>query len=382
MITRRFALRSFVVAAMLATAAGCAAPTGESADAVDSSADELRSPGAAASDARVPELGDDLRILKTSKLSLVQGIAEGAKIGPVIEAKFEVGDDGKLSLSVFPTSQPLTVDAERQVFKELSGDPTTASFTGGTETFADQEHLTRSARDLTLIQLSKKTLVQALSEVPSNAGFPFWAIPTMRHGRAGFGVYTAQGKSRQYRFVDGGGSSVCHVLDLGAGPGAKATDQRTPELGNDLSILATAKVTMSAALAKAEHDHGATIEAKYEVGDDGKLSLSIYPVGNGIATDAERNTFFELAGDPTHATYAPDKTEFKVPDAEHLTRSARDLTIVQAAGLTLRDAVASAEHAVPGGFVYWAIPTIRDTRAGYGVYVRAKNGTSHYLFIS
>ena len=300
----------------------------------------------------------------------------------MIEAKFELGDDGKLSLSVYPASQALTVDASRQVFQELSGDPTTAAFTGATETFADQEHLTRSARDLTLIQLSKKTLVQSLSEVPSSAGFPFWAIPTMRHGRAGFGVYTAQGKSRQYRFIDGGGSSACHVLDLGAGPGAKATDQRTPELGNDLSILATAKVTMSAALAQAEHDHGATIEAKYELGDDGKLSLSIYPVGNGIAMDAERNTFFELAADPTKATYAPDKTEFKVPDAEHLTTSARDLTIVQAASLTLRDAVASAEYAVPGGFVYWAIPTIRDTRAGYGIYVMFNNGTSHYLFIS
>ena len=39
-------------------------------------------------------------------------------------------------------------------------------------------------------------------------------------------------------------------------------------------------------------------------------------------------------------------------------------------------------NAMPGAFVYWAIPTIRDTRAGYGVYLLGKDGKSHYLFIS
>ena len=32
--------------------------------------------------------------------------------------------------------------------------------------------------------------------------------------------------------------------------------------------------------------------------------------------------------------------------------------------------------------VYWAIPTIRDTRAGYGVYVLGTDGKPHYFFIS
>jgi hypothetical protein len=383
MFTRRFAFRSLAVASMLAIAAGCAAPTDDtSSDAVDTTADELRGPGAAATDARTPELGDDLRVLKTSKLTMAQGLVEAAKLGPVIEAKFELNDAKELSLSLYPTSQAMTVDAERQVFEELSGDPTKAPFSGGVEVFADQEHLTRSARDLTLLQLGKKTLAQAVAEVPSSAGFVFWAIPTMRAGRAGIGVYSAQGKTQQYRFIDGGGSRAHDLFDLGSGPGAKATDQRVPELGNDLSDHHTAKVKMSAALAEAEEHHGATIEAKYEIGDDGNLSLSIYPVGKGIATDSERNTFFELAGDPTKTYFSPSKTEFKVPDAEHLTRSSRDLTLVQAAGFSLRSAVTSAEHAVPGGFVYWAIPTIRDTRAGYGVYVLGTDGKSHYLFIS
>jgi len=247
-------------------------------------------------------MGDDLRVLKKSKISMAAGIAAAEKFGPVIEAKFELDHDSALALSLYPISDSLSVDAQRQTFKELAGDPTKAPFTGATEVFADQEHLTRSARDLTLLQLGRKTLAQAVVEVPASAGFVFWAIPTMRLGRAGVGIYTASGNSRQYRFIDGGGSSAHNFwnpTDLGAGPGAKATDQRTPELGNDLNVLKSAKIKMSAALAEAEAHHGATIEAKYEINDDGKLALSIYPVGKGIDTDSERNTFFELAGDPT-----------------------------------------------------------------------------------
>lgn len=365
--------------------AGCATEAEDTSAPVDSTEDELRGPGASASDQRSPELGNDLRVLKASAISMAAGIAAAEKIGPVIEAKFELNDAQALALSLYPISSPLTVDAQRQTFKELAGDPTKAPFSGTTEVFTDQEHLTRSARDLTLLQLGNKTLSQAVAEVPSSAGFVFWAIPTMRLGRAGVGIYTAQGNTRQYRFVDGGGSSahnLWHPADLGAGPGVKATDQRTPELGNDLNVLKTAKIKMSAALAEAEEHHGPTIEAKYEIGDDGKLALSIYPVGKGIATDSERNTFFELSGDPTKAYFQPSKSEFKVPDAEHLTRSSRDLTLVQSAGFGLRTAVTSAERAIPGGFVYWAIPTIRDTRAGYGVYVLGADGKSHYLFIS
>ncbi len=384
MFTHRFAIRSLVAVSVLALASGCSATT-DNADETDSTADELKGPGSAATDARTPELGSDLRVLQSSKISMAAALAQSEKSGAVIEAKFELNDDKKLSLSLYPVSAGLGVDAERQKFVELAGDPTKAPFSGETEVFADQEHLTRSARDITLLQLSKKTLSQAVASVPSSAGFVFWAIPTMRHGRAGIGIYSAQGKTQQYRFVDGGGSDECNFLwpkDLGAGPGAKATDQRTPELGNDLTVVRAAKVKMSDALAQAEQKHGKTIEAKYEIGDDGKLSLSIYPVGKGIEMDAERNTFFELAGDPTNANFQPEKTEFKVPDVEHLTRSARDLTIVQAASISLRTAVWSAEQAMPGGFVYWAIPTIRDTRAGYGVYVLGKDNKAHYFFIS
>ena len=139
---------------------------------------------------------------------------------------------------------------------------------------------------------------------------------------------------------------------------------------------------MSAALRAVEATHGPSIEAKFELDHDGKLSLSIYPVGKGIDVDPERNSFFELAGDPTVMPFHPTLTEFQVPDEEHLTRSARDLTLVQTSSLSLLAAVQKVEGRYPGGFVYWAIPTRRGTRAGYGIYVLAADGTVHYLFVS
>jgi hypothetical protein len=376
-----------LVAAATAFGAGCSqASVGEPTGASD---EALSGPGNNATDARTPELGDDLSILDNSQISLADGVAKvTAENGPVIEAKFELGDDGKLSLSVYPAAKGLAMDAERNVFQELSGDPTATPFSGSLETFADQEHLTRSSRDLTLVQLSKLGVADAITR-SADMGNVFWAIPTVRSHRAGFGVYALSECGHQvYRFIDGGGARGSNANQLrasdslGAGPGAGASDARTPELGTDLSIVKTSQVKMSAALAAMETAHGPAIEAKFEIGDDGKLSLSIYPVGKGITTDAERNTFFELAGDPTAATYAPEKAEFTVPDVEHLTRSARDLTLVQTANITLRQAVDAVDRAVPGGFVYWAIPTIRDTRSGYGVYTLGTDGQPHYFFVN
>jgi hypothetical protein len=119
------------------------------------------------------------------------------------------------------------------------------------------------------------------------------------------------------------------------------------------------------------------IEAKFELSD----ARASTPVAD-IRLDSERNRFFELQSDPTGPVYEPALRELTVPDAEHLTRSSRDLTLVQTAGLSLKEALWAAQRAVPAGFVYSAIPTIRDTRAGYGVYVYGPDGAVHYFFIS
>ena len=341
-----------------------------------------------ASDARRPELGNDTSVVRQSKITMAQGLADAGKLGPIIEAKFELGDDGKLSLSTYPAGKSLQFDSERNVFQELAGDPTKgAPFMGSLDTFHDFEHLTRSSRDLTLRQLSSLSVEQAVHAVDF-LGDVYWAIPTIQEGRAGYGVWLLAGGDDDdeaqdvYFFVDGNGSHRHQTIDLGTGPGSGATDARVPELGDDPSIARTARVKMSTALQQTLNSYPGVIEAKYEIGDDGKLSLSIYPVKEAMTVDAERQTFFELAGDPTQAVYAPTESKFDVPDEEHVTRSARDLTLAQTSTISIVGAVQKAESMFSNGFVYWAIPTIRGTRSGWGVYVLDSNNKTHYLFIS
>src|SRR5262249_33967392 len=159
-------------------------------------------------------------------------------------------------------------------------------------------HLTRSSRDLTLVQLSRYTVADAVAW-GEEYGTVYWAIPTIRSHRAGYGVYILRDGRSLYGFLDGAGSDDSGVQELADGPGAGATDQRAPELGSDVTIVRQSKISMLEALEMSEQKYGKTIEAKFELGDDGKLSLSIYPIGKGIRTDAERNSFAELAGDPT-----------------------------------------------------------------------------------
>jgi hypothetical protein len=347
--------------------------------------EERSGPGADATDTRVPELGDDLHVLATSKLSMAQGLAQSEKAhGPSIEAKFELAD-GKLSLSVYPVGKGIKTDPENNEFQEIFGDPTVSPWATTLDIFkaGDFEHLTRSTRDLTLVQLSRFTLAQAVDKV-GKEGFVYWAIPTIEKGRAGYGVYALEGSKTQYYFIDGGGSrdgTMGNLVDLGTGPGVRASDTRTPKLP-DLSVLATSKITMAQGLAQMEAVHGPAIEAKFEINDDGNLDLSIYPVGKGITTDPENNEFRELAGSPTGDTFAPSLTIFQADDFEHITRSTRDLTLVQTSRLTLRQAVDAVQAVRADGFVYWAIPTIRDTRSGYGVYIYGADKKAHYYFVS
>ena len=334
-----------------------------------------------ATDQRRPELGDDLTVMNTSKVTMAQGLREAAKLGPVIEAKFELGHDGKLALSTYPVGKSLAFDSERNVFNELAGDPTKAGpFSGSTETFHDLEHLTRSSRDLTLRQLSSISLEDAVASVDW-LGTVYWAIPTIQEKRAGYGVWALVADEPVYFFVDGQGSSKRQTIDLGTVPGAGASDVRVPKLP-DPTIMRTSRIKMSTALRNTLKKYPAVIETKFEIGDDGTLALSIYPTKEPLTVDAERQTFFELAGDPTLATFVPTESTFAVPDEEHLTRSARDLTLVQTQRMSLLDAVIKAEQKFSNGIVYWAIPTMRGTRAGYGVYVLDRNNQTHYLFIS
>lgn len=333
-----------------------------------------------ASDARMPELANAADAL-ASKISMADAAKQTEQaMGTLIEAKFEPDHSNHLSLSLYPLGKAVSVDATNNLFQEAAGNPTATAFAPGLEVFHDFEHLSRSTRDLTIVQLSKLTLRDAIAR-GHYLGFVYWAIPTMQAGRAGYGVYAVDddGES-QYVFIDGQGSRVRQVKDVGARP-TSPTDDRSPELGTNLAVVRQSKISMLAAIDQLEPQYGKMIEAKFELDHSNQLSLSLYPVKD-FRLDAERNELGELAGAPTAATFAPSYEKFDVPDEEHVTKASRDLSLVQASGMNLRSAVVKAQAKIPGGFIYWAIPTRQGTRAGYGIYVLDAQNHSHYLFVS
>src|SRR5512138_1727181 len=123
-------------------------------------------------DGRRPELGDDPMVVFDAQVGMAQGLAQATQTGAVIEAKYELGDDGKLSLSTYPIGASIELDSERNVFQELAGDPTTATWAPELEAFHDEEHLVRSSRDLTLVQLGSLSLAATVDQ-ESSRGFVY-----------------------------------------------------------------------------------------------------------------------------------------------------------------------------------------------------------------
>jgi hypothetical protein len=113
-------------------------------------------------------------LLKDSKISLLEGIEQAEKTsGPATSAKFETTSDGKLALSIYTVPEGLGVEPEKATLTELAGDPSVNPFAPAVEVFADKEHIARASVHMTLFQLSKFTLKQAvrkaLKRVPGTA---------------------------------------------------------------------------------------------------------------------------------------------------------------------------------------------------------------------
>ncbi len=111
------------------------------------------------------EYGPLLKVLSQSKHSLADGIRKTTKSTEVpISAKFELDDNGKLSLSVYTAEKGLTTDAEHNVLKELSGSPEATIWNPEVEVFKDAEHLKRAAEQLTLMTLSQMPLLDVIAK--------------------------------------------------------------------------------------------------------------------------------------------------------------------------------------------------------------------------
>lgn len=136
--------------------------------------------------------------LKDSKHTLAAGIAQSEKEnGVAISAKFEMKGD-TLMLSVYTAKAGLGKDAEHNALIELQGDAATAEWKPETEVFEDKKHLTRSAMQLTLVQLSKLTLADVIKKAEAaQPGMVYSVIPSVKDGSPVFDVLvaTAEGKS-------------------------------------------------------------------------------------------------------------------------------------------------------------------------------------------
>lgn len=131
--------------------------------------------------------GDDAQLVKklsASRHTIVDGIRQAEKAdGPAISAKFEMKGD-QLMLSVYTAKQGREKDAEHNTLMELIGPATDPSWKPETEVFADKEHIARSAMQLTLMQLSRMSLADAIKKAESQqSGTVYSAIPAVQGGR-------------------------------------------------------------------------------------------------------------------------------------------------------------------------------------------------------
>lgn len=148
--------------------------------------------------------------VKQAKVSLAEAVAQAEKeTGVAISAKFEV-EDGKFWLSVYTAKTGVKNDAEHNELIELKGEATGASWQPATEVFEDKKHLTRSAMHLTLVQVSKLSLSEAIKKgQAAGAGTVYSAIPAVKDGRPVYAlkIATTQGRSQDL-LIDGQSGSV------------------------------------------------------------------------------------------------------------------------------------------------------------------------------
>jgi uncharacterized membrane protein YkoI len=137
--------------------------------------------------------------LKESKISLADGIRQAEKqYGLAISAKFEL-EDGALNLSVYNAKDGRGKDAEHNVLTEAAGDASKSPWSPKLEVFADKEHLTRSATQLTLVQTAKIGLADAVKKV-SGRGTVYSVAPVIAGNATVYEVLVAapDGKSTKF----------------------------------------------------------------------------------------------------------------------------------------------------------------------------------------
>lgn len=152
-----------------------------------------------------------VKALAGSKLTLLDGLRQATKPPEVpISAKFEFDDAGKLSLSVYTAGKGVTVDAEHNVLKELSGSPEQAKWAPQVEVFKDLPHVARSSEQLALMSLSSSSLADIAAKAQKeHPGTVISITPAVRNHKPVFVVLGAdKGKVAEYVYGVMDGSMV------------------------------------------------------------------------------------------------------------------------------------------------------------------------------
>lgn len=145
-----------------------------------------------------------LKELPKAKHTLAEGIREAATKAPAvaISAKFELGDDRKLSLSVYTAGKGLDGDAEDNTLQEVAGSPEGEKWTTETEVFKDVEHVARSSQQLTLMALAPSSLLDVIAKAEKDhPGTVLSVKPELEGRKARFEVVIASGgKAEEYEY--------------------------------------------------------------------------------------------------------------------------------------------------------------------------------------
>lgn len=146
---------------------------------------------------------------------------------------------------------------------------------------------------------------------------------------------------------------------------ARANEQDSGAL---LQALPKAKLALADGIKQAAQAPAAAISAKFEMDDNGKLSLSVYTAAKGLGTDAEHNTLQELSGSPESDTWKPEAETFT--DPEHVARASEQVTLMSLTRVSVLDVVAKASKR--GGIVFSVTPDVRGRKPVFVVLVANK----------
>jgi hypothetical protein len=139
-------------------------------------------------------------------------------------------------------------------------------------------------------------------------------------------------------------------------PAARAEDSKDTQAL--LEALGKSKLTLLDGVRQAMKGGAVPISAKFEL-EEGKLSLSVYTAGKGLAVEPEKNVLQELSGSPESEKWAPNVEVFK--DVPHVARSSEQLTLMALGKASLADIIARVQEK-QSGTVFSVTPIIRNHR--------------------